>query len=230
MKETLAIIFTLISIGTFGQANDTLYYQNGKNISRVINWQDSTELHYHENGKTKAIYRLVLREKHNSIDKYHLTSKEWYDNGTLKFENGKSQDTIIRLEYFPNGKLETRHKKIPDQEYDFKFVSVEKYCDNGYLKSTIILPARLDTKFEEFYCNGNLAISSDSIDCFGSPLGTVKYFDEKGNLERMMKTTIFSDPKRVQQHVIWNKMFDQNGDLIQTEYFGQNGELIRTEK
>lgn len=230
MKEILTIIFTLLTIRIFGQPNDTLFYQNSKDIKQVINWQDSTELHYHENGMTKAIYRLVLREEHNSIDRNHLTSKEWYDDGTLKLENIRSQDTIIRLEYFPNGKLETRYKEIPGQNHDIKFVIVEKFCDNGRLKSNITLPATIDTKFEEFYRNGNLAISSNSIDSYGTPLGTIKYFDERGNLDRMMKTTTFSDPKRVQQHVIWNKKFDQNGDLIETEYFGQNGELIRTEK
>lgn len=229
MKQLLTITLCILTIGVFGQPNDTLFYQNSNNIKRIINWGDSLEYYFYNSGESEAVYRLVSRNEMTSIDAFHLESKEWFENGVLKMENTKSQDTLIHAEYFENGKLEFRSKKVPEVNAAFNFIfqSWGKYCDNGQPKSCIELPTKLDTGFEEFHCNGNLAISSDSTDSFGGAYGTIRHFDENGSLSEIWKTTSIS---RVQQRLIWIKRFDQKGKLNETEYFDKNGEKIMTEK
>ncbi|MEM9053353.1 MAG: hypothetical protein AAGC47_14970 [Bacteroidota bacterium] len=229
MKNILVIFSSVLSILVFGQPNDTLFYQNDGGIKRIIDWNDSLEHHFYLSGAKEAVYRLFSRNELTSIDPFHLQSKEWFEEGTLKMENRLSQDTIIHLTYFENGALEFRSKKVPDvnEEYDFVFQASESYCANGQLKSLIELPKTRDFGYEEFHCNGQLAICADSTDIFGYALGIISRFDENGSLTEVWKTKQYS---RTQQDIVWIKKYDQKGNLLNIEYFGENNDTKQKEE
>ena len=226
MKTLLTILLGALTFVVFGQCSDTLFYPES-NIKRIINWADSVEYHFYPSGVQEAVFRLVTRNELTSINAFHLQSKEWFQDGTLKMENRISQDTIIRLTYFANGALEFRSKKIPDanEEFEFTFQSWERYCENGQLISRFEIPKERDVGYEEFHCNGQLAVRSDSTDNFGNAFGIISHFDEDGRLTEIWKTKEFS---RIQQDLVWIKKYDQEGKLKDTEYFGENSETMKT--
>ena len=191
------------------EAVGTLYYTDEDNIFIAV--QDGFRKDYYKNGQVKSLK--------NYKEKKLIKEKDWYENGTLKFDF--SFPNYAKW-YYDNGKssVEMKGTLYYDDQDDIK-------VQDGFSKAYFENEGMVLTNYKEkkmisrkmWYKNGKIMLE----------LVFPKYekgYSEKGNLVYESEGTLYYDDKeKIQVHDGFRKWYHENGKLATHKIYKEN-ELV----
>lgn len=160
-------------------------------------------------------------------------NKEWFENGTLRFEQQKNGCNCVSTRYYESGKIAelTIEKIIIDentQEYlGYELIENSKYCENGQRTEVNDFNIKGIKEFLILNCDGETIISGQMIDNFLHKIGHWIYYWDEGTKKTEGDYKISNDTVDANVKIGKWTYWSEEGRMLREQWFDDNGLLTK---
>lgn len=196
----------------------------------VVNTNGQTTLpqvNFYPNGQKE--YENYNVEGRDSL----CRNKEWFENGSVRFEQQKIECNCVSTRYYESGKIaEVAEEKIIYDENTKEYLGYEltknsKYCENGQITEVNDFTIKGVKDFLILNCSGDTIISGQIIDNFLSKIGHWIYCWDEGTKKTEGDYKISNDTNDANVKIGKWTYWSIEGKILREQWFDIDGRLIK---